>query len=114
MKNMETRLYELRKKTGMSQDELAEKIGVSRQTISKWERGEALPDTENLIALAKLYNVTMIYFEDFSEDIQFYPNLVALSILTGVESLYDIIMSTLQKDFTTQLVTLEQLQHLNQ
>ena len=56
---------------------------------------------------AKLYNVTMIYFEDFSEDIQFYPNLVALSILTGVESLYDIIMSTLQKDFTTQLVTLE-------
>lgn len=68
MKNMETRLYELRKKTGMSQDELAEKIGVSRQTISKWERGEALPDTENLIALAKLYNVSLDDIVNYQED----------------------------------------------
>lgn len=56
---------------------------------------------------AKLYNVAMVYFEDFSEDIQFYPNLVALSVITGVENLYDIIMYTLQRDFSTQLVTLE-------
>lgn len=68
MRDMETRLYELRKKTGLSQDELAEKIGVSRQTISKWERGEALPDTENLIALAKLYNVTLDDIVNYKED----------------------------------------------
>ncbi len=45
------RLFEYRKAYGYSQEELAEKIGVSRQAISKWERGESSPDTENLIAL---------------------------------------------------------------
>ena len=53
------RLIEFRKKAGYSQDELANKIGVSRQAISKWERGESSPDTDNLIALAKLYNVSL-------------------------------------------------------
>ncbi|MBQ7374154.1 MAG: helix-turn-helix domain-containing protein [Clostridia bacterium] len=53
------KLYDLRKTTGLSQEELADKLGVSRQAISKWERGEALPDTANLIALAKLYNVSL-------------------------------------------------------
>ncbi|MCL2556250.1 MAG: helix-turn-helix domain-containing protein [Firmicutes bacterium] len=53
------RLIELRKKSGLSQDELADKLSISRQAISKWERGESLPDTENLIALSKLYSVTL-------------------------------------------------------
>lgn len=53
------RLYELRKKQGLSQEELAEKLGVSRQAVSKWERSEASPDTDNLIALAKLYNLSL-------------------------------------------------------
>ncbi len=53
------RLYEYRKANGFSQEELAEKIGVSRQAISKWERSESSPDTDNLIALAKLYNVSL-------------------------------------------------------
>lgn len=53
------RLFEYRKANGFSQEELAEKIGVSRQAISKWERGESSPDTENLIALSRLYNVTI-------------------------------------------------------
>lgn len=53
------RLYELRKKSNYSQEELAEKIGVSRQAVSKWERAEASPDTDNLILLSKLYNVSM-------------------------------------------------------
>lgn len=59
--NIETakRLYEYRKTNGYSQEELAAKIGVSRQAISKWERSESSPDTENLIALAKLYGVTL-------------------------------------------------------
>ena len=46
------RLYELRKQHGLSQDELAEKLNVSRQAVSKWERSESSPDTDNLIALA--------------------------------------------------------------
>lgn len=53
------RLLELRKAYGYSQETLAEKIGVSRQAISKWERGESSPDTDNLIALANVYGITL-------------------------------------------------------
>lgn len=53
------RLQQLRKSSGLSQEELAEKIGVSRQAVSKWERAEASPDTENLILLSKLYRMSL-------------------------------------------------------
>lgn len=53
------RLVELRKKSGLSQEDLAAKLGLSRQAVSKWERAEASPDTDNLICLAKLYNVSL-------------------------------------------------------
>lgn len=53
------RLCTYRKMHGFSQEELAERIGVSRQAVSKWERAEASPDTDNLILLAKIYGVTL-------------------------------------------------------
>lgn len=53
------KLYQLRKSKGISQEELADQLNVSRQAISKWERGEALPDTDNLISISKLYNVSL-------------------------------------------------------
>ena len=53
------RLYELRKAHELSQDELAEKLGVSRQAVSKWERSEASPDTDNIISLAKIYGLSL-------------------------------------------------------
>ena len=53
------KLYNLRKKNGLSQEALAEKLGISRQSISKWERAESSPDTDNLISLAKLYNISL-------------------------------------------------------
>ena len=53
------RLVTLRKENGLSQEELAARIGISRQAVSKWERAESSPDTDNLIALAKLYNVSL-------------------------------------------------------
>lgn len=53
------RLVNLRKENGFSQEQLAEKIGVSRQAVSKWERSEASPDTDNIILLARLYNVSL-------------------------------------------------------
>lgn len=53
------RLVELRKENKLSQEALAEKLGLSRQAISKWERAEASPDTDNLIALADLYGITL-------------------------------------------------------
>lgn len=53
------RLYKYRKRMGLSQEELADKLNVSRQAVSKWERDESLPDTNNLLAMAKLYNVSL-------------------------------------------------------
>lgn len=49
---IEEKLFQLRKEKGLSQEQLAEKLNVSRQTISKWETGETLPDIENLRNLA--------------------------------------------------------------
>lgn len=68
--NIETanRLLQYRKKKNLSQEELAEKIGVSRQAVSKWERAEASPDTDNLIELAKIYGVTLDELISGSED----------------------------------------------
>lgn len=53
------RLAKYRKKKGLSQEELAYKLDVSRQAVSKRERDEASPDTNNLIALSKIYNVSL-------------------------------------------------------
>lgn len=53
------RLLQYRKSSGLSQEDLAEKIGVSRQAVSKWERAEASPDTDNLIILAQVYGVSL-------------------------------------------------------
>ena len=58
---METKsiLYNLRTKNGLSQDELAEKVFVTRQAVSRWENGETVPNTETLKQLSKLYNVSI-------------------------------------------------------
>ena len=53
------RLVQMRKKNNLSQEELAAKLGISRQAVSKWERAESSPDTDNLIMLARLYNVSL-------------------------------------------------------
>lgn len=53
------RLAELRRSKGYSQEALANELGLSRQAVSKWERAESSPDTENLIALARLYGVSL-------------------------------------------------------
>ncbi len=53
------KLQKLRKANGYSQEELADRLGISRQAVSKWERAESSPDTDNLIILAKLYNVSL-------------------------------------------------------
>ena len=53
------RLVDRRKAAGLSQEALAAQLGVSRQAVSKWERSESSPDTDNLIALAALYGVSL-------------------------------------------------------
>ena len=55
------RLYTLRKNAAMTQSDLAEKLNVSRQAVSRWEMGTAMPDTENLVAMSELFHVSLDY-----------------------------------------------------
>ena len=61
MINLAEKLMSLRKEKGMSQMELAEKLNVSRQAISRWEVGAAVPSTDNLKMLSELYGVSVDY-----------------------------------------------------
>ena len=53
------RIYKFRRKNGLSQEQLAERIGVSRQAISKWESGTSTPELEKLLALSECFNITL-------------------------------------------------------
>ena len=53
------RIYKFRRKSGLSQEQLAEKIGVSRQAISKWESGTSTPELEKLRALSDCFSITL-------------------------------------------------------
>ncbi len=60
------KLVKLRKEFNLSQEDLAKELNLSRQAISKWERGESSPDIDNIIKLAKFYSVSFNYL--FGED----------------------------------------------
>ena len=75
----------LRREKGMSQDELAEKLDVSRQSVSKWESGTALPDTEKILAMSELFGVSTDFLlrdtEEFvEEEVISEPVVEAISI----------------------------------
>lgn len=55
---LEKQLKKYRKQLGMSQEKMAEKIGVSRQAVTKWENGTGIPDITNLMAIAKLFEIS--------------------------------------------------------
>ena len=59
MSYLSEKLYELRKEKKLSQEELAEKLNVARQTISKWENGTTVPDTNNLIEISKIFELSI-------------------------------------------------------
>lgn len=63
-------LYQARKKSGLSQESVAEKLGVSRQTISKWETDETLPDIRQSKELAMLYHTTLDELIEYDFDEQ--------------------------------------------
>ena len=62
------KLQTLRKAAGLSQEQLAEQLGVTRQAVSKWETGEGKPDIDNLLPLAKLLHTTVDYLLDDTAD----------------------------------------------
>lgn len=53
------KLYQLRKQKGLSQEELANRLNVSRQTVSKWELGDSTPDMEKLAAISNLFVISL-------------------------------------------------------
>ena len=55
------KLYKLRKNSGLSQEQLAEQLNVSRQAISKWESGTAVPESEKLVAISNYFGVSVDY-----------------------------------------------------
>ncbi|MBO5267025.1 MAG: helix-turn-helix domain-containing protein [Ruminiclostridium sp.] len=61
-------LKKLRKTAKLTQEQVAEQLNVSRQTVTKWESGESLPDIDNCILLAKLYNVTLDDLVKYAKD----------------------------------------------
>ena len=63
-------LYNARKKSGLSQEDVAAKLGVSRQTISKWELDETLPDIRQAKRLAVLYHLSLDELIDFDIDVK--------------------------------------------
>ena len=76
------KIYSLRKKSGWSQDELADKLSVSRQSVSKWETGDSVPEPTKLLALAKIFSVTTDYLLDDSKQ-EYSPPQAAKSIDTA-------------------------------
>ena len=73
-KNMklEEKIMTLRKKQGWSQEELAFRLDVSRQAVSKWEMGSSIPDLDKIIKMSEVFNVTTDYLlkEDVAEETQ--------------------------------------------
>ena len=68
--NVADRIYELRKEKGMSQEELANELGVSRQAVSKWESEKSTPDIENISELCNLFEVSANYLLNGEEPVK--------------------------------------------
>lgn len=64
------KIIRLRKKNGWSQEELAERLKVSRQSVSKWEGAQSVPDLDKILQLSKIFGVSIDYLlkEEFEEE----------------------------------------------
>lgn len=75
--NLGNSLFHARKKSGLSQEEVAEQLGISRQTVSKWETGETLPDIRQSKRLAVLYRLSLDELIDFDVDVKEIEEVIA-------------------------------------
>lgn len=64
--NINEKISKLRKMSGLTQEQLAEKLKVSRQTISKWEKGISIPDWESMVKIRKLFSVSLFFNGEFA------------------------------------------------
>lgn len=106
------RLQKLRKEKGYSQEQLAEALGISRQAISKWERAESSPDTDNLICLAKLYGVSLdelLSTDETIEEIIENTEIAEEEIVTT----FEVEIPRIKKELTKKEKIIELLQVIN-
>lgn len=105
------KIKELRKDISMTQEDLAEKLNVSRQTISKWETSVTIPDADNIVAISKLFNITTDELLDYRVETvqkkkQFIMDMAVL--LFGIIGfiVFAILLMTNQIDETSSVITI--------
>ncbi len=86
--NMADRIQYLRKAKGFSQEELADKAGVSRQAVSKWETGQSTPDIEKIIIMSELFEVTTDYILKGIEPVNMTNRKTIYSLYSGFAVLF--------------------------
>ena len=103
------KIKQLRKDNNMTQEDLAEKLNVSRQTISKWETNITIPDADNIVAISKLFNITTDELLDYKVETvqkkkQFIIDMIVL--LFGIIGfiLFAILLMTNQIDETSSVI----------
>ena len=105
------KIKQLRKDNNMTQEDLAEKLNVSRQTISKWETNISIPDADNIVAISKLFNITTDELLDYKVETvqkkkQFLLDMTVL--LFGIIGfiVFTILLMTNQIDETSSVITI--------
>lgn len=105
------KIKQLRKDNSMTQEDLAEKLNVSRQTISKWETSVTIPDADNIVAISKLFNITTDELLDYRVETvqkkkQFIMDMAVL--LFGIIGfiVFAILLMTNQVDETSSVITI--------
>ena len=105
------KIKQLRKDNSMTQEDLAEKLNVSRQTISKWETSVTIPDADNIVAISKLFNITTDELLDYRVETvqkkkQFIMDMAVL--LFGIIGfiVFSILLMTNKIDETSSVITI--------
>ena len=113
------KIFENRKKLGLSQEDLANKLDVWRQTVSKWEVGSATPEVEKIVKLSDIFNVSVDYLVKENEEKYIKKGitinkklivnillglLVVLSIVLGINKLIDITKTNLKSQYALEMI----------
>lgn len=88
--NMADRIQYLRKTRGLSQEQLADKVGVSRQAVSKWESEQSAPDIEKIIMMSELFEVTTDYILKGIEPVNMISRKTVYSLYSGFAAIFAI------------------------
>lgn len=98
--SLKNRIYELRKKSGLSQEQLADEVGVARQTISKWELGETAPNIEQARILSQIFDVSLdellgSEFQETKNDIENIPKVEKVATTSKIKKIIALCVATI-------------------